>query len=542
MSSPHGLQQPSYFQNKDETAHPIEESREHSLSREVFPGFCPPKKQPHLEENPTDFAEKQYLTGLAIAGLASSLLSTTFNLFHFDTFLTAYQLPLGAYARGNIIYTGVNTVNDLIGAWFVDSHAVRSSRSSIVGITGYVFCMSFLTPFFRWGPGSKYSSRAGDAAHFAFSMSLYDTMYGISTILYGSMFTDYHHLDEKARVMFMASGNVVNMLASYIVAWLGMSLYSTENLSSFRYFVVVLSSLSCILFVIAQQTMPQRRGKSGSDDDMNPHKMKPKRKLYSYQVFRDFVTHKNFRMWIISEMLLKSQVNFSSLFLKTFVDHLLLGSGLSKEAGEMILTFIPPACQIAAICLYVPILQRGYQRMYMDAFKVKLILSSSLLVFGSSASVGFVSIFFVVDLVLSSAMQSSGFYLAMGDLVAEMKVDQIKVGRFNEPSLAGLFMGANALLCKPATAFLPQIAAWSLAKVGFSNDANAITSSSEVIAGNDKVRSILFYLLVLPSFVFSIIQIIAWSKFDLDEYRAREVKTELKALQEKQDNEDHLRA
>lgn len=493
--------------------------------------------------------ERQFLAALTLAGLSATLLSTTFDLFHLETFLDVYGLPLGSYARGNIIYSAVSAVNDLCGAWLVDAMELRSSgcRGRVVALSGFVLAASFVLPFFRWGRDSSYSSRTGDAAHFALTMSAYDSAFTFCMILFGSMFTDCHHFSESTRVRFMASGKIVSMAASLVVARVGLSAFSTDDLSTFRFFVVSLAFIACGLFVLAQNTMP-RRGLlvSGEQGKGSPGKFKPRKRLDSRLVMKDFASHSNFRAWILAEMLLEAQASFSASFLKEFVDRLLRSNGMPDESCNWLLSSIRPLTQIAGIALYVPIRRRGYRRVYRLAFEAKFALSLAMVAFASARSTTAVSLFLIADSVLTASVQSSGFHLAMADMVAELKLDQMKEGRYDEPSLAGLFMGANAMLCKPMGAFLPILAAWSLARAGYSDDMSsneAVIKTGDTMAAaqtEQGVQVALFYLLVGPSLVFSVVQILAWSKFNLDGKRSEEVRIELRALQEKYDHEDEL--
>ena len=56
------------------------------------------------------------------------------------------------------------------------------------------------------------------------SMSLYDTMYAFMCILMGSVITDNHDMSDHDRVRFMACGKVVNLVASFLVARIGLAI------------------------------------------------------------------------------------------------------------------------------------------------------------------------------------------------------------------------------------------------------------------------------------------------------------------------------
>ena len=87
---------------------------------------------------------QQFMVALTIAGIGLSLLMTVFSLFHVDVFLRVYRLPLRAYSTGNLIITVVNTSNDLIGAYFLDTAATKMNRSDLIGISGTVLTLCFL--------------------------------------------------------------------------------------------------------------------------------------------------------------------------------------------------------------------------------------------------------------------------------------------------------------------------------------------------------------------------------------------------------------
>ncbi|MGK3754149.1 MAG: hypothetical protein ACI8RD_006458 [Bacillariaceae sp.] len=86
----------------------------------------------------------RFMMALNIAGVAFSLLVTVFSLFYVDVFLRVYRLPLHSYSTGNLVFTVVNTTNDLLGAWLLDAAATRMNRSDLIGISGCIFALCFL--------------------------------------------------------------------------------------------------------------------------------------------------------------------------------------------------------------------------------------------------------------------------------------------------------------------------------------------------------------------------------------------------------------
>ena len=126
-----------------------------------------------------------------------------------------------------------------------------------------------------------------------------------------------------------------------------------------------------------------------------------------------------------------------------------------------------------------------------------------------------VLLFMTLYPVLTGAIGSAGFSLAMADMVLEMKCQHAAQGRWDEPTLAGLFMGVNALFCKPTEAILPIITATLLG--------GATTTAAK--------QSVLFKLLVIPPLVCGALQFYVWSKYNLTPTRTQVLRKELEAAQ-----------
>lgn len=393
-------------------------------------------------------------------------------------------------------------------------------------------------------------------------MSLYDTMYSFVAILTGSVITDNHQMSDQDRAKIMVAGKVANLIASMLVARVGLGLFRTSsshnnnnndndnnnnnnNMQSFRGFVVWLSLAACGLYCMAhflmspviiywkscryrKRLLPPTTGIAVDDGSYysQPPKKKAavrRRKLRFRQVVKDFWSHPNFRYWVLMEMLLEGQQSFLSSFLKTFVDRLVVanhqGVGIPRKSCDWFLSVLNPMKQIAGIAIYIPIRRLGYREVYMRMFRANLFLSLFFFAFASPSDPYLVLGFLFIHTVMTGSVQGAGFHLAMSDMVLEMKCKHAGEGRFNEPSLAGLFMGANALLCKPMESFLPIVAALFLEKTDFSNNQDS-----------DSARWVLFNLLAIPVICFSCLQILSWRNYSLHSERTEQMRNELEKL------------
>jgi hypothetical protein len=502
-----------------------------------------------------DVVDFNVLLGLTMAGMAASLLTTMFGMFHVKLFLTAYQLPLATYSIGNVIYSLVNTANDVAGAWLVDQAAtvVRADRttvrkrSDLIGGTGCVFALCFLVPFFRpWTNLDRNTSmrRWWDGLHFVVSVSLYDTMYSFAMILHSSIVMNDHEMSDVKRIRFLALCKGTNLLVSLAVARLGLYLFDPQNLTIFRLFLLALAALVGCLSMLAQRcisepttarcaTFPLRnrieREKPSDGNStveclesskFHPIKCRP---LEWRRVVSDFWRHDNFRAWIGMEMLLEAQTTFLVFFRQTFFDRLVHTNaddgtgGVDKDTSDWILSTIGPMKALISLLIFLPIQRFGYAQVYRYVFVANLVLALFMLVCATEHSTSWIVAFLIVYPVLLSSIQSAGFALAMADMVLEMKFKHAVSNRWDEPSLVGLFMGANALMCKPMESLLPIVAAQAMMS------ANAA-----------QVQRNLFYVLVLPPLLFSGLQLLAWKNYDLSILRTNQLRKELQSLVKKQ--------
>lgn len=176
------------------------------------------------------------------------------------------------------------------------------------------------------------------------------------------------------------------------------------------------------------------------------------------------------------------------------------------------LSFLRPMQQMLTIACYIPIRYYGYPRVYTVAIATLGILSTLTLLFATPASTSWILFYLIVYAVGSEALRAAGFYLVMSDLVLELKQSHAQQGRLNEPSLAGLLLGAATLVCKPIQSLLPVLAATLLDKYP------------------DNPRQVLYYLLVLPPCICCVFQLWVWRRYDLHPQRTHELRVELQEI------------
>lgn len=104
-------------------------------------------------------------------------------------------------------------------------------------------------------------------------------------------------------------------------------------------------------------------------------------------------------------------------------------------------------------------------------------------------------------------------------MVLEMKRTHASDGRFDEPSLAGLFMGVNALFCKPAESILPVVSAHMLENYSLATE------------DDENVQKVLFKLLVIPPLVFSVVEYLSWRRYTLTPAKTSQMRDSLRMME-----------
>ena len=469
---------------------------------------------------------RSFLAALTLASLACSMLRQVFDLFYVETFLTAYELPLSSFSFGTFVYTIIDVINDIGAAYFVDAYALRSSRGAI-GRSGCLLALCFLAPFFRGGRRIKESPFLA-TSHFIISVSSYDTLLTFLSMLIGSYFTDNAHtLSESTRINFAASGKICNLIGSFVVGRVGLELFDTDDMTSFRVHVLILSGVSCVLFVLAQRLMYR-------STDKELEKGGGRYNLNLRRLVADLCRSENLTLTLTltlaMEAILEAEIDFFAGFGKIFFDRLLVD--LSEETADNILAAIAPGSHVLSVLLFMPIRRVGYRKIYSYLFQGKIFLSVIVLgLFGfGSSSTTVLTMFLVVNQIATAAVQTSCFYLVMADLTMFLKYKQAKQGHMDD-SFAGLIFGINAIFCKIALMALSIVAAWSLARVGFSTGTH--TRFFKIHKNNSdevEVRQVLYRLLVIPPLLMSSVQLLIWRFYNLASARAEEVRLELKRL------------
>ncbi|OQS02038.1 hypothetical protein THRCLA_05558 [Thraustotheca clavata] len=445
---------------------------------------------------------------------AAVVLTATFNTFHVETFLNEYKLDLAAYASGHVIYAIVNTLNDLLGAYFVDAWAPIKGRAWLLSFGGAVWTVMFLLPWFPW--------KSYPAFHFVFSLSCYDTLYSFCAIAGGSLLTEMN-ISDSQRIQILRVKSIVGMTVAFVTTQLGQYFFASKG--TFRIYCVVLAMIALGFYGLfyyllthekTHKLMPRPMKTTSTPQTSTPLMTTVK------QILSDFYHLKNFRYWLGMEMCLETQCNFNRHYLRIFLVHFSAGMW-SLTTLASIISGLPLAMQIIRFGMYSVMDHIGVYHLYQYSFFAKLVASSmtACYVYGTSTSTGPILVFFFIFNMIVTELPTGGFPIAMGNMHKELSLRRLQTGRGIITSSSGMFMGLNAVFCKPMDSLLPILAATQLDAAHFQQNKNS-----------SMVQSAMLHLLLLPPFLFSIVQLYSWYHYTLDTEKLATIENALQDTQQ----------
>lgn len=450
------------------------------------------------------------MIAFSLEAFASVALSAIFNTFHVEIFLNEYNLSLENYAKGHAIFAFINVLNDLIGAYIVDLLAQTSySRAWLLATFGGIWALTFFLPWFPW---SNYP-----LTHFIVSLSCYDTMYSFCAIAGGSLLTELE-ISDSERIQILKVKTVIGMVTGFSLTRLGQDLF--ENKDQFRVFCMVVALTSGCAYAGFYYKIQQ------SKIIHHPHSLvakseNHKESLSLKEIMKDFWKLKNFRYWLGMEMCLETLCNFNRSYLRLFVSQLL--TGISDDQQKLLVSILPTLKNCVKFVMFSVMDRIGVYQVYRISFLVKIAASLSCYALGASSSVT-VLVFIILNYIVSE-LPNGGFPIAMSNMNKELQLVRIKSGRKNTASSSAMFMGFNALFCKPMDSLLPIIAANRLGGVGYAK--GALVGSEQL-----NISRAFFDLLVLPPLVLCMFQYVCWSNYSLKGDGMVQIENELAQLRD----------
>jgi len=470
------------------------------------------------------------LNGLTLAGIAQTILTTLFTLLSSTAQQQQQQQqhPIFPSYPWRVVLL---TVAPVLGAWWFDQKTAASAsrRSDWIGVAGLSLTATFVVSWLV----AQYNSSSSTLQWIP-----YEAAFAVFTIILASTATDDHRMPYKARIWFMMSSEMGNLLATVVVTGIALFLeFGASTVARTDHSIVLLLVWVAFWMFVAAQNMifrggdyssrrrgaltrllslrsmvPLKRKEHDEDDNdlaagQHHQQQQPKRRVQLRNVIRSVAQSPNYRAWIGMEMLLEAQVFFQTAFLPTLMLRL---AGVSYVHTEAAVAVIKPLRQLGSILTYIPMRRFGYARVYTFLFYFNLLLSILAFFFGDPSSKARVYIVLFAFPIVSGAVLSSGFQFAMADLSLEVKYAHTtsRTGTSTEPSVAALLLGINTIFCKPVK-YLFSVMAQNI----LHNESGSPTDA--------------FHLLIATPMICSCLQLIFWRKYGLTPERVSSMRDEL---------------
>lgn len=483
------------------------QNRQRRFSSATPTSLPKPSRKGRVQGCAGEVLEHHVLAGLTIAGVASSILHTAVTFYAEPTvaMVVGRPPPHGVSASRMILQTGWYVT----GAWWIEETAARRQQTDFVGAAGMLTAAVVLVvaPWFGsqgWGDPSW----------------VWECLRAIYILLLAAPVLRDHRMTEAARFQFLASGQFANFATAWVVRNLGHARVRDDE--DRRQLVLRLwVTLAGLLFVVAQNTIAGSRRllslrhvffpprvkvhDDEEDDGQFQHSAIYKRHWRLWRIIRDISRSKRFRVWIGMEVLMEGQISF----FRTFFIH----TYAYRVDGEVNLNatwILYMTIKFTSIMLYLPMLRFGYKGVYKALFYVTFGVSIFVLAtVNTSSSLTYFYILTLIFPILTGAVHGAGFQLAMADMSLELHQAHTSDGRFDEPSLAGLLVGANAFICKP-TAYLFALVA---------------TKILDSRPPDSKLNA--FHIFVITPLFCSCVQVLIWKHYDLTPKQTATMREEL---------------
>ncbi|OCT71663.1 hypothetical protein XELAEV_18034642mg [Xenopus laevis] len=472
-----------------------------------------------------------------------SVLHNVFLLYYVDTFVSVYKIDKLSFWIGETIFLIWNSLNDPLFGWISDRVFLNTKQPSVdistpevvlkrlkaLSQNGPLFALSFLAFWVAWAhPGLQ----------FLICLCLYDSFLTMVDLNHNALLADLA-VSAKERTslnfhcsLFSAIGSL-SVFASYTV-------WNKEDFFSFRIFCVLLAAISALGFTVSTWLLRQRfRGgtRANADQDsilrelyVDEPSASSEKRITLIEYLKQLSKHRNF-LWFVSMNLVQVfHCHFNSNFFPLFLEHLLSDS-ISLSTGSFLLgiSYIAPHLNNM---YFLSLCQKyGVYIVVRWLFLLKLFLSVVMLLAGPD------QIYLLCIFIASNRVFTEGTCKLLNLVITDLVDEDFVLNRRKQAASALLF-GMVALVTKPGQTFAPLIGTWVLCVYTgydiFQRDAmNNISTEPQLESSTvltTTLRQGCFYLLVFVPITCALLQLFAWSHFNLRGKRLLAVKSYRQSL------------
>ncbi|XP_065118682.1 transmembrane protein 180 [Paramisgurnus dabryanus] len=462
-----------------------------------------------------------------------SILHNVFLLYYVETFVSVYKIDKLSFWVGESVFLIWNSLNDPLFGWLSDRSFLSSPQSGsqisspevvlkrlqALSRSGPLFALSFLAFWVAWTwPGLQ----------FLLCLCLYDGFLTVVDLNHNALLADLAvSANDRTRLNFHSS--LFSALGSLSV-FLSYSFWNKEDFHYFRLFCVALAAVSMVGFAVVSRLLRQR-----FHNEVQTHKNEceeltelsvgqapftsPEKPVTLGEYLKQLSRHRNF-MWFVSMNLVQVfHCHFNSNFFPLFLEHL-LSDRISASTGSFLLGFSYIAPHLNNLYFLTLCRRFGVYQVIRWLFLLKLGLSIAMMLAGAD------QLYLLCIFIASNRVFTEGTCKLLNLVITDL-VDEDFVLNRRQQAASALLFGMVALVTKPGQTFAPLIGTWLLCVyTGYDIfERNSVgTSPISAPASPMPLRQGCFYLLVFVPITCALLQLLAWSRFNLHGRRLQNIK------------------
>lgn len=464
-----------------------------------------------------------------------SIAHNVFLLYYVDMFVNVYKIDKASFWIGEVTFLIWNSINDPLFGWLSDKKLLWQDRNGerqenqleIVSVrvkslqrTGPLFAFSFLLFWVHWLP---------TALQFVICLCMYDGFLTAVDLQHTALLADMAVKTSERNTLnrhcsiFSALGSA-SVFSSYIV-------WSQSSTLPFQIFCFCVACFSAVGFYIASKILLQvlpMSTKLGERDSKSllSGAVSVDKEISAVRFIQQLVGNKNFRWFVIMNLVQVFHCHFNSNFFPLFMNAL-IGESVPNSICTLIigLSFVAP--HVNNIYFLHLCEKRGVYNVISLLFWIKLLLAMCMFLLGSKY------VWITCIFIASNRIFTEGTCKLLNLVVSDM-VDEDYVLHDRPHPVSALLFGMSSLLSKPGQTLAPllgtvMLSAYTGKDIFKSGSTEGISTSMKKAYQSDEsysqvYREACFTILVIVPIVCACTQLIAWSRFSLRGSRLQRIK------------------
>ncbi|CAG2230915.1 transmembrane protein 180-like [Mytilus edulis] len=442
---------------------------------------------------------KQEILAYCAAGVAFHMIASAFNFYYVKVFINHYHIEETWFQIAQTFHMIWTSVSNPLFAYIQDGSKLKISRTRRESILycGPLFAFSFIVPWFPWGDSSWLVG-----LHLIITFFLWDTMFTFIGLAVSSLFTEISR-DTEDRIKLTRYAQMASILGGPSVMLLEFTSDSLHNFKAFQITSVCVAVCACSLFYYSGlNAHTEYDVKKLEKYELSKNsRVNGKKEPYTNQVCQLFYD-RNFIAFIVSNFCHAFHKTFLNSFIAIVCDQLISEDDVPLSVRKLFYGGISLMSTLVIILVTTFVSRYSYYYVIRSAF-VYIVFAGVVMLHIGQDHPWCLMVFLLADNCASGATFSL-FNMPLADIADDNK------SKYNRKQpISSTVFGISALLSKPALSLSPMVTVSILNHYGYSELKNNTVEASH------ELKHAMFLLICLYPIAIGIVQLIAWSFFDI---------------------------